>query len=54
MELDLQSLFGLHAHSISHWLRPRKPFPRILGSYMITLLVAKIDDISLWPPVANE
>jgi hypothetical protein len=25
MELDLQSLFGLHVHSCSHWLRPRNP-----------------------------
>ncbi len=23
MELDLQSLFGLHVHSSTHWLRPR-------------------------------
>jgi hypothetical protein len=22
MELDLQSLFGLHVHSCTHWLRP--------------------------------
>jgi hypothetical protein len=25
MELDLQSLFGLHVHSCTHWLRPRNP-----------------------------
>ncbi len=24
MELDLQSLFGLHVLSCIHWLRPRK------------------------------
>ncbi len=30
MELDLQSLFGLHMHSCTHWLRPRNsPLPRI-------------------------
>ncbi len=23
MELDLQSLFGLHVHSCAYWLRPR-------------------------------
>ncbi len=23
MELDLQSLFGLHVHSCTHWLYPR-------------------------------
>ncbi len=30
MEFDLQSLFGLHVHSCSHWLRPRNspPSPR--------------------------
>ncbi len=27
MELDLQSLFGLHVHSCSHWPRPRNPPP---------------------------
>ncbi len=25
MEFDLQSLFGLHVHRCSHWLRPRNP-----------------------------
>ncbi len=30
MELDLQSLFGLHVHSCTYWLRPRNhPPPRI-------------------------
>ncbi len=29
MELDHQSLFGLHVHSCTHWLRPRTPPPRI-------------------------
>ncbi len=27
MQLDLQSLFGLHVHSCTHWLRPRNPPP---------------------------
>ncbi len=27
MELDLQSLFGLHVHSSTHWLRPRNSPP---------------------------
>ncbi len=27
MELDLQSLFGPHVHSCTHWLRPRNPPP---------------------------
>ncbi len=40
MELDLQSLFGLHVHSCSHWLRPRNsPLPPHLGSYTSALLV---------------
>ncbi len=28
MELDLQSLFGLHVHSCTHWLGPRNTTPR--------------------------
>ncbi len=50
MELDLQSLFGLHVHSCTHWLRPRTPPPstprswaHIRGRYWS----AKIDDIFL-------
>ncbi len=31
MELDLQSLFGLHVHSCTHWLRPRNPPPPAFG-----------------------
>jgi hypothetical protein len=27
MELDLQSLIGLHVRSCTHWLRPRNPPP---------------------------
>jgi hypothetical protein len=49
MELDLQSLFGLHVHSYTYWLRPRNPPPlpiHIQGRYWS----AKIDDISLCPP----
>jgi hypothetical protein len=35
VELDLQSLFGLHVYSCTNWLRPRKtpPFPPPLDSY---------------------
>ncbi len=57
MELDLQSFFGLHVHSCTHWLRPRMqpsrppPIPPHLDSYTIgRYWLAKIDDISLWPP----
>jgi hypothetical protein len=43
MELDLQSLFGIHVHSYTHcrWLRPHKPQlpPAHLGSYTRALLV---------------
>jgi hypothetical protein len=32
MELDLQSLFGLHVQSCTHWLRPGTlPHPPALG-----------------------
>jgi hypothetical protein len=27
MALDLKSLFGIHVHSCTHWLRPRSPPP---------------------------
>jgi hypothetical protein len=37
MELDLQSLFGLHVHSCTHWLKrdpaTLPPFPHIRGRY---------------------
>jgi hypothetical protein len=46
MELDLQSLFGLHVHSCTHWLRPRNPPPH-LGSSHIRGRYGQIDDISL-------
>ncbi len=45
IELDRQSLFGLHVHSCSHWLRPRI-WAHIRGRYWS----AKIDGNSLWPP----
>jgi hypothetical protein len=31
MKLDLQSLFGLHVHSCTLWLRPRNPLPLAFG-----------------------
>ncbi len=40
MELDLQSLFGLHVHSCTHWLRPPPPLPPYLDSYTRALLVS--------------
>ncbi len=48
MEFDLQSLFGLHVHSCTHWLRHPPPptlyiWAHIRGIYWS----AKIDDISL-------
>jgi hypothetical protein len=54
MELDLQSLFGLHVqfvHRCTYWLRPPATSPpciwaQIRGRYWS----AKIDDIFLWPP----
>ena len=44
MESDLQSLFGLHAHSCTHWLKPRNSSPPrafALGSYTRVLLVSQ-------------
>jgi hypothetical protein len=49
MELDPQSLFGLHVHRFTHWLRPRKgrnpptPPPHF-GSNTRTLLVTVSQD----------
>ncbi len=47
MELDLQSLFGLHVYSCTHCLRPRNspppPHPPLLGSYTRSALLASQD-----------
>ncbi len=52
MELDLHSLFRLHVHSCTHWLRPRNnpPPPRIWAHMQGRYWSAEIDDISSWPP----
>ncbi len=51
MELDLLSLFVLHVHSCTHWLRPRNLPPPHLGSYIRgRYWSAKIDVISLCSP----
>ncbi len=52
MKLDLQSLFVLHVHRCTHWLRPRNPSqsPRIWGHIRGRYWSAKVDDISLRPP----
>ncbi len=53
MELDLLSSFGLHVHSFTHWLRPRKPHPtppppfRLWAHKRGGYWSAKINDISL-------
>jgi hypothetical protein len=41
MELDLQSLFGLHVHSCTHWLRPCNPPPLHFGLIYEGLLVSQ-------------
>ncbi len=42
MESDLQSLFGLHVHSCTRWLRPRNPPPPAFGRiYTRALLVSQ-------------
>jgi hypothetical protein len=45
MDLDLQSLFGLHVHSCTHWLTPQPP-PPAFGLVYEGFWSAKIDDIS--------
>ncbi len=52
MDLDLQSLFGLHMHSLRE-SRPRPP-PRIWAHIRGRYWSAKIDDISLLPPGLNK
>jgi hypothetical protein len=42
MELDLRSLFWLHVHSCTLWLRPRNPPPPAIGLYTRTLLVSQL------------
>jgi hypothetical protein len=42
MKLDLQSLFGLHVHSYTLWMRPPPPrHPPLKGSYTRALLVSQ-------------
>ncbi len=54
IKLDLLSLFGLHAHSCTHWLRPRNsPNPLIWAHIRGRYWLANIVDISLWPPVLS-
>ncbi len=52
MELDRQSLFGLHVYGCTHWLRPLKQTPtcRIWAHIRGRYWSAKIDDISLRSP----
>jgi len=48
VELDLQSLLGLHVHSCTHWLRPcNSPVPRSWAHIRGRYWSAMIDDISL-------
>ncbi len=52
LELDLQSLFGLHLHSCIHWPRPHTPPPPHLGSYRRALLFSQ-DRQHLFVTVSN-
>ena len=60
MELHLQSLFGLHAHSLVttvliSWDPATPPHPpRIWAHIRGRYWSAKIDDIYLWPPAQNS
>jgi hypothetical protein len=60
MELDLQTLFGLHEHSSTNWPRSQKfrnppppPPPRIWAHIRGRYWSARTDDISLCPPPVN-
>ncbi len=50
----LNSLFGLHVHSCTHWLRPRTSLPPIWAHIRGRCWSAKIDDISCGPSVLDE
>ncbi len=52
MELDLQSLFGLHV--LCAQMRPRTPPPRIRAHIRECYWSAKTDDISVLPPDLKE
>jgi hypothetical protein len=55
MELDLQSLFELHVHSYTQWLRPRYPIPsrsiwaHIRGRYWSAKIGFVNCDPLIWP-----
>jgi hypothetical protein len=55
MELDLQSLFGLHVLIYTHWLRPRNPHPspRIWAHIRGRYWSDKKDDI-FFDPLATQ
>jgi hypothetical protein len=54
MELDRQSLFGLHVHSCTHWLKPPTPLtPHIWAHIRGFYWSAMIDDISMWSPAVD-
>ncbi len=55
MELDLQSLFGLHVHSGTHWLRPRnRPPPLIMADAIEKIQEKRLCISLLAPPWSGE
>ncbi len=52
-KVDLQSLFGLHVHSCTHWLHETRNSPRIWAHIRGHYWSANINDISLWSPACN-
>jgi hypothetical protein len=55
MELDLQSLFGLHVHSYTHWLRPRNPAqPRNLNEIVLSRIRLLDSPVSLNKPAVQS
>jgi hypothetical protein len=58
IEFDIQSLFGLHVYSCSHWPRPRKPPPRIWAHIRGRYWSPKLDIsklfVTLWQEGSNK
>ncbi len=52
MELDLQSIFGLHVHSCTHWLLPRNPPSLRIWAHIRGRYVLVSQERRHWPPAA--
>ncbi len=54
IELDLQSLFGLHVHSFTHWLRPRIPPPPPIWAHIRGRYWSAKIETSLFKPLYRQ